>query len=99
MWIIKDAKQYITFIDPKSIRNLDPINNPKINLSIKIKEIEVNLGDKNTVLNSFIVSNTSYNDILDLHSGISKTELENKNVLFQVGSHKNNGSVQNSVSA
>lgn len=83
MWIIEDGKQYINFIDPKGIRNLNPSNDPKINLSIKIKEIEVNLGDKDTVLNSFIVSNTSYNDILDLHSGISKTELEDKNVLFQ----------------
>ena len=29
------------------------------------------------------MSNTSYNDILDLHSDISIEELEDKNVLFQ----------------
>lgn len=83
MWIKKDDKQYISFIDPKGIRNSNPTNDPKINLSIKIKDIEANLGDTNTILNSFIVSNTSYNDILDLHSDISVTELEDKNVLFQ----------------
>lgn len=83
MWILKDKKQYISFIDPKGIRNLNPNNDSKINLSLKIKEIETKLGDTNTILNSFIVSNTSFNDILDLHSNISKIELENKNVFFQ----------------
>ena len=83
MWIKKDDKQYISFIDPKGIRNLNPSNDPKINLSIKIKEIENNLGDTNIILNSFIVSNTAYNDVLDLHSDISIQELEDKNVFFQ----------------
>lgn len=83
MWIKKDEKQYISFIDPKGIRNLNPKDDPKINLSVKIKEIEKNLGDVNTILNSFIVSNTSHRDILDLHNDISIDELEDKNVLFQ----------------
>jgi len=83
MWIIKNGKQYISFIDPKGIRNSNPENDPKINLSIKIKDIENNLGDTDIILNSFIVSNTSCNDILDLHNDISKAKLENKNVFFQ----------------
>ncbi|MDQ7084362.1 MAG: DEAD/DEAH box helicase family protein [Sulfurovum sp.] len=83
MWIKKYDKQYISFIDPKGIRNLNPSNDPKINLSVKIKEIEANLGDTNIILNSFIVSNTRYSEIVDLHSDISKEELEDKNVLFQ----------------
>ena len=83
MWIKKDKKQYISFIDPKGIRNLNPSSDPKINLSLKIKEIETTLGDTNTILNSFIVSNTFFNDIADLHSNVSIETLENKNVLFQ----------------
>ena len=83
MWIKKDEKQYISFIDPKGIRNLNPSNDAKINLAIKIKEIEKNLGDTNVILNSFIISNTSYKDILDLHSDITKTQLEENNVFFQ----------------
>ena len=83
MWIKKDAKQYISFIDPKGIRNLNLTNDPKINLSVKIKEIEKNLNDADVILNSFIVSNTPYKELLDLHSNITKTELEDKNVLFQ----------------
>jgi len=78
-----DDKQYISFIDPKGIRNLNPSNDPKINLSVKIKEIKASLRDNNTILNSFIVSNTSYSDISNLHGDISIDELENKNVLFQ----------------
>lgn len=83
MWIKKDKKQYISFIDPKGIRNLNPSDDPKINLGIKIKEIEKNLGKTNIVLNSFIVSNTSFGDIVNLHTKISKIQLEEKNVLFQ----------------
>nr|MBL0686531.1 DEAD/DEAH box helicase family protein [Sulfurospirillum sp.] len=67
MWIIKDSKQYISFIDPKGIRNSNPRNDPKMNLSITIKEIEGELGDTNTVLNSFILSNTSLSTLNELH--------------------------------
>jgi len=83
MWIVKDDMQYISFIDPKGIRNSNPINDPKINLSIKIKDIEKKLANSKVILNSFIISNTSFTDLLDLHNDISKSELENKNVLFQ----------------
>ena len=83
MWILKDTKQYITFIDPKGIRNLNPKKDPKINFYKSIKDKEKKQGDKNIILNSFIISNTEFNTISDLHSDISKIELENKNVLFQ----------------
>ncbi len=89
MWIIKDAKQYITFIDPKGIRNSNPKNDPKMNLAIIIKDIEAELGDTNTVLNSFILSNTSLSTLNELHTNLTHQFFENKNVLFQVGSHKN----------
>ncbi len=90
MWIIKDAKQYISFIDPKGIRNSNPRNDPKMNLSITIKDIEAELGDTNTVLNSFILSNTSLSTLNELHTNLTHQFFENKNVLFQTGSHKNN---------
>jgi len=80
LWIVTDNKQYISFIDPKGIRNLNTKNDPKINLSHRIKEIEKNLGDSDIELNSFIVSNTRH---IDLSSELTKNELEDKNVLFQ----------------
>nr|MBL0686768.1 hypothetical protein [Sulfurospirillum sp.] len=56
----------------------------KMNLSITIKEIEGELGDTNTVLNSFILSNTSLSTLNELHSNLTYQFFEDKNVLFQV---------------
>ena len=83
MWILKDSKQYINFIDPKGIRNLDLYKNKKINFYKSIKEKEQYIGDENTVLNSFIISNTPYSELVNIQEYTTKIELENKNVLFQ----------------
>ena len=83
MWIKRDDKQYISFIDPKGIRNSNPTDDPKINLAITIKDIENDLGDTNTILNSFIVSNTTLSDINKLHTQFTYKFFEDKNVLFQ----------------
>lgn len=65
MWLIHGGKQYITFIDPKGIRNLKGLNDPKIQLSQTIKSIESNLSqqDNNVVLNSFIIASTPYSEV------------------------------------
>ncbi len=83
MWIKKDDKQYISFIDPKGIRNSNPRNDPKMELATSIKDIEGDLGDTNTVLNSFILSNTSLNTLNELHTNLTYQFFEDKNVLFQ----------------
>ncbi|PHS57488.1 MAG: restriction endonuclease subunit R [Sulfurimonas sp.] len=84
MWIIENGKQYINFIDPKGIRNLNPKDDPKINLSLKIKDIEAKLGDTNIILNSYILSNTSLTILNELHTSLTYEYFETKNVLFQV---------------
>lgn len=59
MWHIKDDKQYITFIDPKGLRNLeDGQRSPKLKLYEKLKVIEEKLGNPNIKLNSIIISVT-----------------------------------------
>lgn len=83
MWIKKDEKQYISFIDPKGLVNLNTKDDPKINLAVKIKEIEGKLNDENVILNSFIVSVTPYGVIKWVQDTLEKSELEDKNVLFQ----------------
>jgi len=83
MWIKKDDKQYISFIDPKGLVNLNTKDDPKINLSVKIKEIEKKLNDENVILNSFIVSVTTYGIIKWTQDTLEKSVLEDKNVLFQ----------------
>jgi hypothetical protein len=83
MWIIKDNEQYIAFIDPKGLINLNTKDDPKINLSAKIKEIEKKLNNKDVILNSFIVFVTEYRAIKLFQDTLEKSELEDKNVLFQ----------------
>jgi len=84
MWIIKDGMQYISFIDPKGVRNSNPKADPKMNLAVTIKDIENKLGDMNTVLNSFILSNTRLSVLNELHTSLTYEFFEDKNVLFQV---------------
>ena len=81
LWLIAGDKQYITFVDPKGIRNLPGELDPKIGFSTKIKELEARLGDPNVVLNSFIISSTQFTDIK--HWGMSKEDLEEQHVLFE----------------
>ncbi len=85
VWLMIDGKQYITFVDPKGIRNLEGPNDPKIQFfkTIKIIEHHPNLDDPNVILNSFIISNTPYRDVGWWEGGMSKADLEKCHVLFQ----------------
>lgn len=59
LWILEDEKQYLTFIDPKGIRNLKGLDDPKIQLFKYLQtEVADQIGNPNLVMNSFIVSNT-----------------------------------------
>ena len=59
LWILEGEKQYVTFIDPKGIRNLKGLNDPKIQLFKYLQtDVAKQLGNPNLVLNSFIISNT-----------------------------------------
>jgi hypothetical protein len=83
LWLVDDTtgQQWLSFVDPKGIRNLD-LNDPKLGLHAEIKEREKELEDPDLVLNAFILSFTRYDDLLNVGSAGSKEELENRNVLF-----------------
>lgn len=86
LWVLKDKKQYITFIDPKGIMQLNPKTDSKINFYKKIKEKQEILKDDKIILNSFIISNTKfsqYKNKWDKNNDNFKQEVEDKNVLFQ----------------
>ncbi len=84
LWILKGGKQYLSFIDPKGLRNMNPLYDPKIKLAKSIKEIQNKLGDCNLVLNSFIVSNTTFDDLnKNQIKKPSKTIYSDENVIFQ----------------
>lgn len=85
LWLLVGAKQYVTFVDPKGIRNLQGPEDPKIAFHSTIKEIERRLGDADVVMNSFIISNTALPDVKWwTPGGMTKAEFEDHHVLFQV---------------
>jgi hypothetical protein len=84
MWLLDGDRQYVTFIDPKGIRNLEGQDDPKIRFHETIKGIEREMGDANVILNSFIVSNTPHEEVAFWlpTKGIARQ----RHVLFQDGS-------------
>ena len=83
LWLLDDGHQYVSFIDPKGLRNLEGPNDPKIRFSQTIKDLECQLGDPTVILNSFIVSSTRAPDVAWWDNEKTKSELEARNVLFQ----------------
>lgn len=84
VWLLVDGKQYITFVDPKGLRNLKGTGDVKIEFHKKIKEIQGRLSSKeeDIELNSFIISVTPYEEVDWWDKGISKADFNSKNVLF-----------------
>ncbi|HUY87105.1 MAG TPA: DEAD/DEAH box helicase family protein [Pirellulales bacterium] len=84
LWLLVGKKQYVTFVDPKGLRQLDEgSSNPKAQFYRTIKDIEARLAEPAVILNSFIVSPTPYQNIPMWGDGMSKAELQSCHVLFQ----------------
>ena len=83
LWIVEADRQFVSFIDPKGIRNLAGLTDPKIQFYQTIKELEERLGDPAVVLNSFIVSSTPFKSV-GWWAGDEMAEFDSRNVLFQV---------------
>jgi hypothetical protein len=83
LWLLDDGKQYVNFIDPKGLRNLQGPEDPKIQSHHTIKELERQLNDPAVILNSFIVSSTDVPEVAWWSGGMTKEEFEARNVLFQ----------------
>lgn len=90
VWLVVGEKQYVSFVDPKGIRNLIGFSSSKIQLYKTIREeIEIGLHDENIILNSYIVANTEMKDVkywvdfpeLDLVS--RRNEFNKHHVYFQ----------------
>jgi len=83
MWIKKGRKQTIVFIDPKGLEHTKGLGNEKIQFAKEIKELEKKLGKDNIVLESFILSKTPYDKLIEgLTSPPSKDEYIKHHVLF-----------------
>lgn len=82
VWQVEGEKQYVSFVDPKGIRNIGPTNE-KIEFRTTIQEIADRLGDPNVRLSSFIVSNTEA-AVMEQLWGLSKEEMNGLDILFQL---------------
>ncbi len=84
LWLIVDGQQYINFIDPKGLLRIQGFDDAKIRFHKTIKAIEKRLDNENISLNSFIVSNTHYNQISWWSMGAEpERDFANHHVLFQ----------------
>ncbi len=83
LWLLVNGRQYINFIDPKGLRNIEGFDDPKVNFYRSIKELERDLGNKNIVLHSFIVSNTPMREIAWWTPNREKTWFSKNHILFQ----------------
>jgi hypothetical protein len=83
LWLVTGKRQYVTFVDPKGIRNLEGPNDPKIRFYQTIKELEARLGDPNVILNSFIIANTPFQQVRWWTDDLSKDQFTRSHVLFQ----------------
>jgi hypothetical protein len=89
LWLVDDVsgKQWLTFVDPKGLRNLD-LSHPKLGLYKEVKTLETTLaaqakaGEPPLVLNAFVLSPTKFSDLLNVGDPTKKTDLESRNVLF-----------------
>lgn len=89
LWLVDDAtgEQWLTFVDPKGLRNLD-LTHPKLGLYKEVKTLEATLnkqakaGEPRLVLNAFILSPTKFSDLLNVGDPAKKQELEDRHVLF-----------------
>lgn len=78
LWLLKDEKQYVTFIEPHGLKHDGP-GSEKILFHKKIKDLEARLRDPNMLLNSFVLSWTPHPE---LDWGQSREELADQHVLF-----------------
>lgn len=80
LWVNDGEHQHVTFIDPKGIRNLKGLQDPKIQLYKTLKEeIEPTLHDADITLDSYILSNTAYQDV---NFWGTRSEFAENHVLF-----------------
>ncbi len=84
LWLVIGDKQYVSFIDPKGLRQIQGLTDPKIQLHKSIKTtIQPKLNDPNIELNSFIISNTPYNQLTHWKGQESIADFNSNHILFQ----------------
>ena len=85
IWLVKDDEQYVGFVDPKGLRQVNGFENPKIEFRKTIKEkIEPRVHESDTTmhLSSFILSATPYQQLLHWRGQNTMNDFNKHNVYF-----------------
>ena len=82
LWLVDDTvgKQWLSFIDPKGIRNMN-LTDAKFGLYKEIKKVEKSLKDPGLNLSAFILSITGFAKLLNMQE-IKKEDLKDRHILF-----------------
>ncbi|MDO5638839.1 MAG: DEAD/DEAH box helicase family protein [Neisseria sp.] len=82
LWLVcpETGRQWLSFIDPKGIRQMD-LDEAKFGLHQEVKRLEEKLADEDLHLSGFILAYTRQNQLLNI-SDEEKARLPEKNVLF-----------------
>lgn len=81
LWLLDGTRQFVTFVDPKGLRNLEGPDDRKIRFYRTIKDLQAQLGNPDIILNSFILSTTMHSSVK--WWGLSETDFEERHVLFK----------------
>lgn len=85
LWVNEGKRQRVSFIDPKGLRNIHGFEDPKIQLYNLLKtEIEPKLNDPDIILDSYILSNTPYEEISFWNPCENKSVFKENHILFQM---------------
>ncbi len=85
LWLVRGNHQYITFIDPKGLRNVNGLDNFKLRFHKVVKDVietRIRETDKDVTLNSFIVSPTSYQDVQHWKDQSGMEDFNRRHVYF-----------------
>lgn len=85
LWIVEKNHQYISFIDPKGLRNVSGLQHPKIKFYQTVKdkiESKVKKTDPGITLNSFIVSPTRHEEVRHWQGGERIQDFNKHHVYF-----------------
>jgi hypothetical protein len=83
LWVVDGERQFVTFVNPKGLRNLSGPKDPIITFFNKVKEFEEKLKDPNLVLNSFIISDTPLAQVSWWDKQLDEKGFLEHHVLFQ----------------
>lgn len=81
LWLVdsNSGQQWLSFIDPKGIRNMS-LEHPKFGLQAEVKKLEQEL-KLDVILNAFILSITKRQDLINVPT-MGKQQFEDKHILF-----------------